>query len=121
MQCLSIAYQIALNAPVTRAAIEAAVDTPQCSIEAQLTTLIINPLIELSKAGIFRSNPIPNLIIIDGLDECHDRVQQHILHTISIALQQPDVSLKFLVCSRAEPHLTPKVVGEFMFLDPGAW
>ena len=107
----SIACQIALNAPVTRRAIEAAVDKDpaifQCSIEAQLTTLIINPLTELSKTGTFRSNPIPNLIIIDGLDECNDhRVQQHILHTFSIALQQPNVPLKFLICSRKEPHLT---------------
>ena len=68
----------------------------QRSIEAQLTTLIINPLTQLSKTGTFQSTPVPNLIIIDGLDECNDhRVQQHILHTNSTAVQQPDVPLKF--------------------------
>jgi uridine kinase len=107
-KCLiaSIAYQMALNAPVTRRAIEAAVNKDpaifQRSIEEQLKTLIINPLTHRSKTRFFWSKPIPNLIIIDGLDECNDhRVQQHILHTISIALQQPDVPLKFLICSRA--------------------
>ena len=112
-KCLiaTIAYQIVLNAPATTDAIETAIDRDpaifQCSIEAQLTTLIINPLTQLSTIPIFRSTPIPNLIIIDGLDECNDhRVQQHILHAISSAVQQPDVPLKFLICSRAEPHLT---------------
>ena len=47
----SIGYQIALNAPVF-----------QCSIEAQLITLIINPLTQLSNTGTFQSNPISNLI-----------------------------------------------------------
>ena len=107
----SIAYQIALNVPEARSAIEAAVDRDPAifhrSLEAQLSMLIIEPLTELSRAGISPSTPLPNLIVIDGLDECRNlQVQQHILHTVSNALQQPSVPLKFLICSRAEPHLT---------------
>lgn len=102
----SIAYQIALNVPKARGAIEAAIDRDPAifhrSLEAQLTMLIIEPLAQLSP-----SNPGPNLIIIDGLDECRDpQVQQHILRAVSNILQQPSVPLKFLICSRAEPQLT---------------
>ena len=105
----SIAYQITLNVPEARAAIEAAVDRDPAifhrSLEAQLTMLVIEPLAHLSRTRISPSTPVPNLIIIDGLDECRDpQVQQHILHAVSSALQQ--LSLKFLICSRAEPHLT---------------
>ena len=107
----SIAYQIALNVPEARSAIEAAVDRDPAifhrSLEAQFSMLIIEPLTQLSGTGISPSTPVPNLIIIDGLDECRNpQVQQHILHTVSSALQQPSVPLKFLICSRAEPHLT---------------
>jgi NACHT domain len=106
----SIAYQIALNLPQAKDAIEAVVDRDpaifQRSVEAQLTTLIIDPLTQLFNTGIFQSTPVPNLIIIDGLDECHGRqVQQYILHAVSSALSLP---LKFLICSRAEPHLNLK-------------
>ena len=81
----SIAYQIALNLPQAKDAIEAAVDRDPAifhrSVEAQLTTLIIDPLTDLSKNDIFQSTPVPNLIIIDGLDECHEpQVQQHIVY-----------------------------------------
>ena len=116
-KCLiaSIAYQIALNLPEAKDAIEAVVDrnpaTFQCSVKAQLTTLILEPLTQLSQAGSFHSTSVPYLIILDGLDECHERqVQQHILYAISSSLQQlePSVHLRFLICSRAEPHLTPE-------------
>jgi hypothetical protein len=107
-----------LNLPQARDAIEAAVERDpaifQYSVEAQLTTLIIQPLTKLSETDIFQSTPVPNLIIIDGLDECRGRqVQQHILHAVSsalklppIPLKPPSIPLKFLICSRAEPHLT---------------
>jgi NACHT domain len=116
----SIAYQITLNLPQAKDAIEAAVERDpgifQCSIKAQLTALIIDPLTKLSKNGVFQSTPVPNLIIIDGLDECHgQQVQQHILHAVSSTLQPPLFPLKFLICSRAESHLTL----EFTSLTPG--
>src|SRR5882757_3771030 len=112
-KCLiaSIAYQIALSLPEARDAIEAAVKRNpaifQYSIQVQLTTLILEPLSKLSETGFFSSTEVPYLTIIDGLDECHDRqVQQHILHTVPTALQHPYVPLMFLICSRAEQHLS---------------
>src|SRR5208282_2370120 len=107
----SIAYQISLNLPEARDAIEAVVERDpaifQSSVASQLKALIIDPLTQLSETGSFHSTPVPYLIIIDGLDECHDsQVQRHILHALSGALQQAFVPLMFLICSRAEPHLT---------------
>ena len=69
-------------------AIEAAVERDpaifQRTVEEQLTTHIIEPLTQLFKTGVLQSTPVPNLIIIDGLDECRERqVQHHILHAIS--------------------------------------
>jgi hypothetical protein len=99
------------NLPQARDAIEAVVERDpaifQSSIAAQLTTLIVDPLTELSETGMSQSTPVPNLIIIDGLDECRGRqVQRYILHAVSSVLEQLSVPLKFSICSRAEPHLT---------------
>jgi hypothetical protein len=104
-----------LNLPEARGAIESAVyRNPaifQCSGKAQLTTLILEPLTQLSQAGSFHSTSVPYLIILDGLDECREQqVQQHILYAVSSSLQQlePSVPPRFLISSRAEPHLTAK-------------
>jgi hypothetical protein len=107
----SIAFQIALNLPEAKDAIETAVKGDPAifhrSVKVQFTRLILEPLSKLFATGSFSSAHMPYLIIIDGLDECHDsKVQQHILHTVSTALQHPSVPLKFLICSRAEQHLT---------------
>src|SRR5882757_9898426 len=107
----SIAFQIALNLPEAKDAIETAVKGDHAifhrSVETQFTRRILEPLSKLAATGFFSSTQLPYLIIIDGLDECHDRqVHQHILHTVHTALQHPYVPLKFLICSRAEQHLT---------------
>ncbi|KAK1228826.1 hypothetical protein PQX77_008121 [Marasmius sp. AFHP31] len=50
---------------------------------------------------------VPNLVIIDGLDECGDeRAQQRVLSMIQSAfLTSPDLPLRFLICSRPEAWL----------------
>jgi hypothetical protein len=107
----SVAFQIALNLPEAKDAIETAVkDDPAIfhrSVQAQFTRLILEPLSKLSATGFYSSTQVPYLIIIDGLDECYDRqVQQHILHTVLTTIQHPNVPLMFLICSRAEQHLS---------------
>ncbi|KAL0568948.1 hypothetical protein V5O48_013016, partial [Marasmius crinis-equi] len=49
----------------------------------------------------------PNLVVIDGLDECSDdKTQLRILSTISTAYKQtPHSPLRFLICSRPESWL----------------
>ncbi|KAK1231714.1 hypothetical protein PQX77_005162 [Marasmius sp. AFHP31] len=48
--------------------------------------------------------PVPDIVIIDGLDECSDEAtQRRILDTIRDAVQQsPHFPLRFLICSRPE-------------------
>jgi hypothetical protein len=44
----------------------------QQSVETQFAKLIIKHLPQLSEMGFFSSIPVPYLIIIDELDECHN-------------------------------------------------
>ncbi|KAK1230262.1 hypothetical protein PQX77_006651, partial [Marasmius sp. AFHP31] len=50
---------------------------------------------------------VPNLVIIDGLDECGDeQTQQRVLSMIQSAfLASPNLPLRFLICSRPEAWL----------------
>ncbi|KAK1216443.1 hypothetical protein PQX77_020912 [Marasmius sp. AFHP31] len=56
----------------------------------------------------------PNLVIIDGLDECSDEESQlRILSTILYAFQQPfHFPLKFLICSRPESWIREAFAAE---------
>ncbi|TFK63899.1 hypothetical protein BDN72DRAFT_775351, partial [Pluteus cervinus] len=55
----------------------------------------------------------PMVIIIDGLDVCHDQNKQiQLLGEILGSARQLKGSLKFLICSRLEPHLD-KVFDKF--------
>ncbi|PPQ87794.1 hypothetical protein CVT25_008838 [Psilocybe cyanescens] len=110
----TLAYQVSLNIPESRAIIEGAIDKNpaifQLNFQTQFQTLILDPLLQLSRAGRFTSaTPFPSLIIIDGLDECDGvDVQNTILNTISSALQHHRLALPFriLIASRPEYHLT---------------
>ncbi|KIM45365.1 hypothetical protein M413DRAFT_55175, partial [Hebeloma cylindrosporum] len=77
------------------------------SLEAQLTTLVIGPLLQLKNSGYFIRNPSARVIVIDGLDECNNpEVQCYILEVIAGVVQQYDLPLLFLIASRPEQHLT---------------
>ncbi|KAF8802680.1 hypothetical protein BYT27DRAFT_6753765 [Phlegmacium glaucopus] len=104
----TIAYQIAISFPTTREHIEQAVESDPSlvdkSLEAQIQSLIVQPL-QLAYEAIPSEQP-PRLIIIDGLDECHDpKVQIHILHVLSEILRQNNLSLALFIASRPEHHL----------------
>ncbi|PPQ94103.1 hypothetical protein CVT25_009254 [Psilocybe cyanescens] len=110
----TLAYQLWLRIPESRPIIEAVInDNPaifQLNFDTQFCTLFLNPLLQLSRDGRFISGiPFPNLIIIDGLDECNGAdVQNTISNTISNALQHHPSALPFriLIASRPEYHLT---------------
>ncbi|KAF8809740.1 hypothetical protein BYT27DRAFT_7337130 [Phlegmacium glaucopus] len=107
----SIAYQLALSIPATRTYIESAVQKdPEIinkSLEAQIETLIIQPL-ENACATVRRSvsRQWPRLIIIDGLDECRGlSIQCSIIRLLSKALHDIQFPLILLIASRPEPHI----------------
>ena len=112
-KCLiaSIAYQLTISIPATRSYIESAVQIDPAifdkSLDTQMETLIIRPLVGAhAHVDPVDAKQWPKLIIIDGLDECHDPlVQSSIIRTISKALRRVPVPLIILIASRPESHI----------------
>ena len=126
----TIAYQLALNVPGLRQHVDRIMKLNPTlhtkSMDVQVQTLIVNALQHLS--------PLPQrsyLVIIDGLDECHDKeTQQLILRLLCGTITVHKLPLRFLIGSRPESHIrdifdqeslytiTRRVVLDEMF-DPG--
>ncbi|PPQ87792.1 hypothetical protein CVT25_008836 [Psilocybe cyanescens] len=110
----TLSYQLWFHVTESRPIIEAAINNNpaifQLNFDTQFRTLFLDPLLQLSSSGRFTSGkPFPNLIAIDGLDECDGAdVQDTILNIISNALQHHRSALPFkiLIASRPEYHLT---------------
>lgn len=107
----TIAYQLACIFPEARAHLEITIDRDPLifkkSLQVQMNSLIVEPLQELVNAGHFIDPATsPHLIIIDGLDECHDiKVQCKILEVMADTLRQSRLPLIFLIASRPEQHI----------------
>jgi len=102
----TLAYQLALSIPETRTHIQDAIERDPAifykNIPTQMDALLIKPL----QAARIQINPIPRLIIIDGLDECKDsRVQEAILNAISHSFLKHNLPMMFIVVSRPELSL----------------
>jgi hypothetical protein len=77
------------------------------SLEAQVASLIVEPLREPLEAGYFNAPTSRRLIIIDGLDECDTPAMQcSILQVISRIFHDHRLPLLVFVASRPERHLT---------------
>ncbi|KAL0564745.1 hypothetical protein V5O48_017293, partial [Marasmius crinis-equi] len=84
----------------------------EARLEDQFRELVLTPSLKRSwrrrvrelYTRCFSQPKEPNLVIIDGLDECSDEdTQSRILSTIASAYQQQSrFPLKFLICSRPE-------------------
>jgi len=106
----TIAYQISLSIPETQRYIAQAVDSDSSvfsgSLETQLQTLIVNPLLQAySSLGDKHANAKKwaRLVVIDGLDECQGpNVQRYIVRILSTALIHRKVPLFILIASRLE-------------------
>ena len=101
----TIAYQLALKVPGLRQHINRIMELDPTlhtkSMGVQLQTLIVDAFKNLS--------PFPQcsyLVIIDGLDECHDKMtQQSILQLLYESIRIHKLPLRFLVGSRPESHI----------------
>jgi len=103
----TIVYQICCMNPSMRQAVSTAVENDPLifarSLRDQFSTLLINPL-----SSIFSNEPrsAPQLIVIDGLDECENYDSRlDILHTLVHISTVSKVRLRFLVCSRPENQI----------------
>ncbi|KAJ7244920.1 hypothetical protein C8J57DRAFT_1363370 [Mycena rebaudengoi] len=99
----TIAYQLALHIPHLRVPIGLAVEADPAitdkSLEKQVRSLILQPLADLTVDDSY-------LVIVDGLDECDSKpMQQRIVKMISEMSTADNFPLRFLICSRPEPHL----------------
>ena len=107
----TLAYQISLSIPETRALIAHAVESDphifSSSLEVQLQALIVNPLVHAWEAAERNPNrKWPSLILIDGLDQCHGaNIQRYIVRILSTALIQRKLPLHVLVSSKPEPAI----------------
>ena len=101
----TIAYQLALNVPGLRRHVNRIMESNPTlhtkSMDVQLRSLITNAFRQLS--------PLPQrpyLVIIDGLDECHDKaIQQSILRLLCKTITVHNLPLRFLIGSRPESHI----------------
>ncbi|KAF5328191.1 hypothetical protein D9619_013382 [Psilocybe cf. subviscida] len=76
------------------------------SIVTQLVVLLVEPLLDLFKDDFFATANAPNVIILDGLDECLDTSMQiHILEAITKVLQSFNPPFVFLIASRPEQDI----------------
>ena len=101
----TIAYQLALKVPGLRQHVNRIMESNPIlhtkSMDVQLQTLIIDAFQHLS--------PLPQrsyLVIIDGLDECHDKAtQQLIIRLLCETITVHKLPLRFLIGSRPESHI----------------
>ncbi|KAJ3555909.1 hypothetical protein NP233_g12096 [Leucocoprinus birnbaumii] len=76
----------------------------QKSRDVQFQELIIDPFLVLANSQS-ASNEQRILIVLDGLDECSDRAAQSEFLTTISRHAKSESRLRFLICSRHEPHL----------------
>ena len=101
----TIAYQLALKVPGLRQHVNRIMELDPTlytkSMDVQLQSLIVDAFRYLS--------PLPQrsyLVIIDGLDECHDKgIQQSILRLLCETVTVHKLPLRFLIGSRPESHI----------------
>ena len=101
----TIAYQLALKVPGLRQHVNHIMEFDPTlhtkSMDVQLQSLIIDAFQHLSTLP-----QRPYLIIIDGLDECHDKAtQQSILQLLCKTITVHKLPLRFLIGSRPESHI----------------
>ena len=101
----TIAYQLALKVPGLRQHVNRIMESDPTlhtkSMDVQLQSLIVDAFQYLS------SPPQRSyLVIIDGLDECHDKAtQQLILRLLCETITVHKLPLRFLIGSRPESHI----------------
>ncbi|KAF5330488.1 hypothetical protein D9619_005185 [Psilocybe cf. subviscida] len=107
----TIVYQIYQVVPppsqeLIRCAIEQDPLIWSTDIFTQFRILIVDPLACLVHSGFFQDIQTPRVIIIDGLDECIDRMMQRkILELVLKALYEWHLPFLFFIASRPEPEI----------------
>ena len=108
----TLVYQLTQYSPELRRRVAKAIERDKIilsrPLEAQILSLVVRPLNEMVADG---TNPreIPNVIILDGLNECTDpKSQREVLKILKVAAEQIHFPLLFLIFSRED-----KAIREF--------
>ncbi len=102
---LILAWKLARSIPETRPYIESALQMEPL-LYAKSINIQFNQLIGKVFEHLRGLRPERTLIIIDGVDECAtDQDQILFLTLIADALAHINIPLRFLICSRPEPHI----------------
>ncbi|KAK1232883.1 hypothetical protein PQX77_003996 [Marasmius sp. AFHP31] len=119
---LTIAHELATTSSLMRNCIEHRISTDpkilEARLEEQFRELIIAPVLAWSRQRSLWGAPVvPNIVIIDGLDECGDEeTQLRVLSIVRSAYQQtPHFPLRFLICSRPEAWIREDFADEPLF------
>ena len=100
----TIAYQLALNVPGLRQHTNRIMELNPTlhtkSMDIQLQTLIVDAFRDLSPPP-----KRPYLVIVDGLDECHDNATQQLILRLLCEATVHTLPLQFLIGSRPESHI----------------
>ncbi|KAJ8088120.1 hypothetical protein PM082_013671 [Marasmius tenuissimus] len=109
---LTIAHGLVSTIPSMRGPIQRRISKDprilEANLEIQFRKLLLNPTLNRSWLWSLPKLPfvpkVPNIVVIDGLDECSDEpTQLRILSIIQSAVQNtPHFPLRFLICSRPE-------------------
>ena len=108
----TLAHQISISVPATKPLIDRALqdctmlDSP-VSIVHQLQRLITNPLSSLSTPISFFAKS--KILVIDGLDECDDKVQMvEFIEMLIDMSQRNQLPFRIFLTSRVEEHIRKK-------------
>ncbi|KDR79890.1 hypothetical protein GALMADRAFT_136473 [Galerina marginata CBS 339.88] len=107
----TIAYQLTLSIPATRAHIDMVIEKNplifSLSLWDQALNLIVSPILAVhAKDPFCVSNPMPRIIVVDGLDECRGPDKQcELLQVLFRALQCLPIPFAVLVASRPEHNI----------------
>ena len=125
---MTLAWQLAFSIPETRPYIESALKKEPLlytkSTNVQFSHLIVGVFEKFLREN-FGQFPKESLVIVDGVDECTPEQHQKLLLALignEVLLRQ--MPLRFLICSRPEPHIqetfgaeTMKAVTQALKLD----
>jgi len=103
---LTLVYQLTQCSPQLRQRVATAIESDDSilsrSLEAQILALVVRPLNEMVYKGA-DPHGIPNVIILDGLNECtNSDSQREILKSFEVAAEQSHFPLLFLIFSQED-------------------
>jgi len=106
---LTLAWQLVASIPKIHPYLESTLKAER-SIHAKSITVQFNRLFmkvfSLLLCNEPELHPAKDLVIVDALDECDsDQDQKHFLTLIGNELTSRKIPLRFLICSRPEPHI----------------